>query len=56
MKNNVTIHMGASTWTVTVRGADDKPVVFDLRAMDKNQRRTFHREFMNAYRANRAAR
>lgn len=51
MKNNVTIHMGASCWTVTVRGADGNPVEFDLYAMSKDQRRQFHREFMKAYRA-----
>jgi hypothetical protein len=51
LKNNVTIRMGASLWTVTVKGADGKPVSFDLYAMDKDQRRNFHREFMKAYRA-----
>ena len=50
MKNHVIIKMGASRWTVTVRGADGKPVEFDLYAMDREQRRTFHREFMRAYR------
>jgi hypothetical protein len=42
--------MGASLWTVTVKGADGKLVAFDLYAMDKDQRRNFHREFMKAYR------
>lgn len=51
MKNNVTIRMGASLWTVTVRGKNGEPVVFDLYAMDKEARRRFHREFMKAYRA-----
>lgn len=51
MKNNVIIKMGASRWSVTVRGADGQPVVFDLYGMDKDQRRQFHREFMKAYRA-----
>jgi hypothetical protein len=54
MKNrpfNVLIHMGASRWDVTVKGADGQPVVFDLYAMNKDQRRQFHREFMKAYRA-----
>lgn len=50
MKNKATIHMGASTWTVTVRGTDGKPVEFNLYVMDKEQRRRFHREFMKAYR------
>lgn len=51
MKNNVTIHMGASRFDVTVRGADGKPVSFDLYHMTKEERRVFHREFMKAYRA-----
>jgi hypothetical protein len=51
VKNKATIHMGASTWTVTVRGAEGQPVSFDLYRMDKDQRRTFRREFMKAYRA-----
>jgi hypothetical protein len=51
MKNKATIHMGASRFDVTVRGADGQPVVFDLYHMDKEQRRQFHREFMKAYRA-----
>lgn len=51
MKNKATIHMGASVWDVTVRGADGKPVTFDLYHMDKEGRRRFHREFMKAYRA-----
>lgn len=50
MKHNVIIKIGASRWTVTVRGADGKPVEFDLYGMDKDQRRNFHREFMKAYR------
>lgn len=50
MKDRVIIRMGASRHDVTVRGADGKPVTFDLYHMDRDQRRTFHREFMNAYR------
>ncbi|WP_316235028.1 MULTISPECIES: hypothetical protein [unclassified Bradyrhizobium] len=50
MKNNVIIKMGASRFDVIVKGADGKPVVFDLYHMDKEQRRTFHREFMKAWR------
>lgn len=50
-KYNALIRMGASLWTVTVKDAEGNPVVFDLYAMDKNQRRNFHREFMKAYRA-----
>lgn len=54
MKNrkfNVLIHMGASKFDVTVKGADGKPVTFDLHGMTKDQRKVFHREFMKAYRA-----
>lgn len=51
MKNNVTIHMGASRFDVIVKGADGKPVTFDLYHMSKDERRNFHREFMKAYRA-----
>lgn len=52
---NVIIRMGAANYDARVRGADGNFVRFDLRAMDKKQRSTFHREFMNAYRANRKA-
>lgn len=48
---NCIIKMGASRWDVIVRGADGKPVIFDLYHMTKDQRRNFHREFMKAYRA-----
>lgn len=57
MKNNVTIRMGAAYNTVTVKGSpeagfpDGKPVVFDRRAMSKDENRNFHREFMNAFRS-----
>lgn len=55
MKNNVTIRMGAMINTVTVRGKDGKPVLFDRNKMSKDENRVFHREFMNAFRAGRAA-
>jgi hypothetical protein len=51
MKNQVTIRMGAAYNTVTVRGADGKPIEFDRNEMSKEQNRVFHREFMNAFRA-----
>jgi hypothetical protein len=51
MKTNVTIRMGAAYNDVTVRGSDGKPVVFDRKAMSKDENRIFHREFMNAFRA-----
>ena len=55
MKNNVTIRMGAAYNTVTVRGADGKPIEFDRNAMTKDENRVFHREFMNAFRAGQRA-
>lgn len=51
MNNRATIQMGASKFNVILRGADGKPVLFDLYAMDKDGRRNFIREFMKAYRA-----
>lgn len=51
MTNRATIHMGASKFDVIVSDAQGNPVVFDLYHMDKDQRRTFTREFMKAYRA-----
>ena len=51
MKNAITIRMGAAYNTVTVRGPDGKPVLFDRNKMTKEENRVFHREFMNAFRA-----
>lgn len=51
MKNRVIIHMGASRFDVKVRGADGKPVTFDLYRMSKDERKQFHKEFMKAWRA-----
>jgi hypothetical protein len=56
MKTNVIIRMGAGNYDVRVRGADGQLVRFDLRAMTKDQRRNFHREFMNAYQAEQESR
>ena len=53
MKHNVTIHMGATINTVTVRSAEGTPITFDRNKMSKDENRTFHREFMNAFRAGR---
>jgi hypothetical protein len=50
MKNRATIQMGASKFTVNVNDGQGNPVEFDLYAMDKDQRRTFTREFVKAYR------
>jgi hypothetical protein len=51
VKNNITIRMGAGNHDVLVKGADGKPVRFDLRTMKKAERSIFHRELMNAFRA-----
>ena len=47
---SVIIKMGASRFDVIVKGAEGKPVTFDLYRMSKDQRREFHRTFMQAYR------
>ena len=52
MKNNITIRMGAAHWDVRVRAADGSVVTFDHRTMSKDEKRIFHREFLNAFRAN----
>jgi hypothetical protein len=49
-KPNLIIRMGAAYWDARVRNGD-KWVRFDFRLMDKKARSTFHREFMNAFRA-----
>jgi len=52
-KANIIIRMTAGNWDARVRGADGSFVRFDFRKMDKKGRSTFHRELMNAFRANR---
>jgi hypothetical protein len=47
---NILIHMGASTFTADVRGADGNPVRFNLRQMDKQQEHRFRRELVKAFR------
>jgi hypothetical protein len=51
-KPNVIIRMSAATWEAQVRKPDGDLVRFDFREMDKRQRATWHREFMNAFRQN----
>lgn len=51
MSNRATIQMGASKFNVIVNDGQGNPVVFDMYHMDKDQRRTFTREFVKAYRA-----
>lgn len=54
-KPNIVIRMTSGNWDARVRGADGNFVRFDFRKMDKKGRSTFHRELMNAFRANRPA-
>ena len=51
MKTNVRIRMGAAYHDVTITKPDGSTVVFDYRTMTKDEKRVFHREFMNAFRA-----
>ncbi len=50
-KTRVIIRMGAAYHDVTIRQPDGTKVVFDYRVMSKDEKRVFHREFMNAFRA-----
>lgn len=52
-KPNVVIRMSAAAWDARVRKADGSYVTFDFRAMERKERSTFHREFMNAFRESR---
>ncbi|UGA46837.1 hypothetical protein HU230_0012640 [Bradyrhizobium quebecense] len=51
MKTSVTIRMGAAHHDVTIKKPDGSKVIFDYRTMSKDEKRVFHREFMNAFRA-----
>jgi hypothetical protein len=51
---NLIIRMGANNWDARVRKADGSLVRFDFRKVSK-ERSAFHRELMNAFRAQRAA-
>lgn len=51
---SIKIRMGAPHWDAHVKNGSDM-VRFDFRAMDKRQRSDFHRELMNAIRAQRTA-
>lgn len=55
MKPNVIIRMGAAHWDASVRRPDGSFVRFDFKCMERKERSTFHRELMNAFRANRSA-
>ena len=49
MKNNVTIHMGASRWDALVR-SKDSVVLFDLYRMSEEGRHKFRKELVKAFR------
>lgn len=52
MKNaRIIIRMGAAHWDARVKDKDGKIITFNFRTMQKKERSTFHREFMNAFRA-----
>ena len=47
--NRVTIKMGAAEWSVTIP-TNEAPLSFNLREMEKDDRRKFHGTFMEAVR------
>lgn len=49
MKSKVTIRMGAAYHDCTIN-APTGVLHFDFRKMSKDDKRVFHREFMNAFR------
>lgn len=49
MKNNVTIHMGATKFTAKVK-AGDRVVDFDLGKMDRKGRHEFIKTFVRSFR------
>lgn len=52
-KANIIIRMGAAHWDVQVRAPNGNMITFDHRTMSKDEKRVFHRELMNAFRASR---
>jgi hypothetical protein len=53
-QHNIIIRMGAAEWSARVRH-NGEFIKFDFRRMDRKERSTFHRELMNAVRAQRKA-
>jgi hypothetical protein len=51
-KHKITIRMGAAHWDATI-DHNGTPLRFDFRKMERKERSTFHREFMNAWRTQR---
>jgi hypothetical protein len=50
LKNKATIRMGATDWSVTVRGADGQPIRFDFRKMREFDRKQFIITFVRMFR------
>jgi hypothetical protein len=53
-KHNIVIRMGATHWDARIRH-NGEVIQFDFHKMDKKERSAFHRELMNAWRAQRKA-
>lgn len=52
MKTSVTIRMGAAYHDCAIKQPKPLPTIhFNFRVMSKDEKRVFHREFMNAFRA-----
>jgi hypothetical protein len=47
----IIIRMGAANWDARVKDKNGNWITFNFRTMQKKERSTFHREFMNAFRA-----
>jgi hypothetical protein len=50
MKDKAIIRMGATDWSVTVRGADGAPIKFDFRKMQEKDRKNFVVTFVRMFR------
>lgn len=58
MKHNVIIRLGAAHWDARVRQPGHTHhgwIQFDFRKMERKERAAFHRELLNAFRAQRNA-
>jgi hypothetical protein len=49
-KYGLLIHMGASTFTVSVRKSNDEVVTWDINRMNQKERRNFTKELCIAFR------
>lgn len=52
MKAKLIIRMGAPNWDIQVKQNGKWRLLRNFRKMTKRERSDFHREFMNAFRAN----